>query len=161
ILQSAVTLNGRNYTVIGVMPENFRFGRELGNEFEIFSPIAFTPEQLRPERWTNESIEVFARLKSGITLQQAQTDVNSMLKGLEPQFGGRVPFRLALRIVRDDVVGDIRPALLVLLGAVGFVLLIACANVANLLLARGSGREKEIVIRAAMGGGRSRLVRQF
>jgi len=161
VLQNQITLNGRNYTVIGVMPENFRFGRELGNEMEIFSPIAFTPEQLRPERWTNESIEVFARLKPGITVEQAQADANSMVKGLEPLFRGQVPFRLALRPVRDDVVAEIRPALLVLLGAVGFVLLITCANVANLLLARGSGRERETAIRAAVGGGRSRLVRQF
>jgi putative ABC transport system permease protein len=161
VLNTQVTLNGKSYTVVGVMPSGFRFGRELGNETEIFSPIAFTSEQLRPQRWLNESLEVFARLKPGITIEQAQSDMDAMVNGLSQQFPNGAPFRLSLRNLQDDVVGGIRPALLVLLGAVGFVLLIACANVANLLLARASTREREIAIRAAVGGRRWRIVRQF
>src|SRR5262245_1835719 len=97
VLETRLPLNGRSYTVVGVMPEGFRFGRELGNEMEIFSPIAFTPEQLAPQRWTNEFLEVFARLKPGVTIDQAQADVDSMLKTLEQRFERETPFRLPLR----------------------------------------------------------------
>jgi len=156
-----LTINGRNYSIVGIMPDRFRFGRERGNEIEIYAPIVFTPQQLAPESWTNEFLQVFGRLKSGVSLEQAQSEMDSIVKQLETRFGRESPFRLPLRWYTETIVGDIRPALLVLLGAVGFVLLIACANVANLLLARAAGREREIAIRTTVGAGWNRIVRQL
>jgi predicted permease len=161
VVGQTLTLNGRNYSVAGIMPERFRFGRERGNEIEIYSPIVFTPQQLAPEAWTNEFLQVVGRLKPGVSMQQAQSEMDSIVKGLEVRFARESPFRLPLRSYTETIVGNIRPALLILLAAVGFVLLIACANVANLLLARAAGREREIAIRTTVGAGWSRIVRQL
>lgn len=161
VIDESVTLNGRVYTVIGVLPADFRLGREFNNELDLYTPLAFTPEDIATGRWRTENLEAHAVLKPGVTIEQAQADMNSVAAGVRERFGLDVPFQLTVRSMHEDIVGAVRPALLVLLGAVAFVLLLSCANLANLLLARGTARQKEIAIRTAVGGGRYRIVRQF
>jgi putative ABC transport system permease protein len=156
VLGKSITLDGESFTVVGVMPAEARIPL---NPEELWIPLAFQGSDLF--RGVHR-LRVFGRLKPGVTLLQAQTEMSGIMRRLEQTYPddnlGRGAVVVALH---EQLVGDSRPALLILYGAVGLVLLIACLNVANLLVARASARGKEIAIRAALGAGRWRVIRQL
>jgi putative ABC transport system permease protein len=163
ILGTTVSLDGSPFTVVGVMPAGFEYPRGT----ELYVPLAPTPDLLQPNRRGRRWLDVVARMKPGVTLESAQADlarvVEDMRKAHPNNYGKDINsgFSATMMSMEEQTVGGVRSTLWVLLGAVGFVLLIACTNVANLLLARAAARGREISIRAALGAGRRRLLTQF
>src|SRR5271166_6572220 len=157
VLGKLILLDGEAYTVVGVMPAAFKFAPFWATHAELWVPNAFGDSI--HERSGNH-LRVFARLKPGVTLAQARADMAAVTGRLEKQYPA-TNRNVVVRPLKENVVGKIETPLLMMLGAVGFVLLIACANVAHMLLARTADRQKEIAVRVALGAGKARVMAQF
>ncbi|HKS39969.1 MAG TPA: ABC transporter permease [Blastocatellia bacterium] len=161
VVGQTVSLSGRPYTIVGVMPADFQPlpTSMVTPRGDFYRPVAEPHDE---EQRAARHLRSIARLKQGVTLEQAQAEMDVIASRIEQEHPqNNTGYGVRLVTLPEDTVGGLRPTLLMLFGAVAFVLLIACANVGNLLLARSAARQKEIAIRRALGAARSRLVRQF
>jgi predicted permease len=159
IVGKQIALNGTSYTIVGVIPASFTF---YGHDRDVYTPIGQWNDTSFRDRRVDLSSRGIGRLKPGVTLSQATADMDGIAQNLAlayPEADKNVG--ITLISMKEDIVGKVQPFLIVLLAAVGFLLLIACVNVANLLLARSMGRSREFAIRAAMGASQARVIRQL
>ena len=169
ILGKSITLNGLPYEVVGVLPHSFSLPHEVlptldgAEQADILLPLPLTPAAATIRN--HEDYNIMGKLKSGVTVQQAQAEMETITSRLRRDFPEAYPpnggLTFSIVPLLDQVVGNVRRTLFVLLGSVGFLLLIACANVANLQLSRAVSRQKEIGVRMALGAGRGRIIRQL
>ena len=159
ILGRNLRVGGQDYAIVGVMPKGMPFFDDLPRT-DLWVPLSYAPKDEMNTRG-NHYLSVVARLKPGVTIERAAVEMSAVAKQIERQFPENKGLGAKVVAVREQLVGDVRPALLILLGAVAFVLLIACVNIANLMLARATARQQEFAVRAAMGAGRGRMLAQL
>jgi predicted permease len=159
VVGKSIVLNGASYTIVGVVPPSFNF---YGSERDLYNPAGQWTDPSFLDRRIEVSAHAIGRLKPGVTLAQAKADMDGISQNLAAAYPeADKDIGVNLVSMKQDIVGNVQPFLLVLLAAVGFLLLIACANVANLLLARSMGRSREFAIRAALGANQTRVIRQL